>query len=95
MAVNEKRYRSEAQEWYFRLVNDPNEFEKMRFIDTINYYNSLIAEVRKLYEQTPVTQRYARARILSGMKKSKRELAKTQAEYEMFKKYNTRTAISK
>ena len=70
MAVNKKRYRSEAQEWYFRLVNDPNEFEKMRFIDTINYYNSLIAEVRKLYEQTPVTQRYARARILSGLNKS-------------------------
>jgi hypothetical protein len=29
------------------------------------------------------------------MKQSKRELAKTQAEYEMFKKYKTRTAISK
>jgi hypothetical protein len=29
------------------------------------------------------------------MKQSKRELAKTQAEYEIFKKYNMRTAISK
>jgi chromate reductase len=30
-----------------------------------------------------------------GMKQSKRELAKTQAEYEMFKKYKTRIAINK
>jgi hypothetical protein len=29
------------------------------------------------------------------MKKSKRDLAKTQAQYEMFKKYKARTAISK
>jgi hypothetical protein len=33
-----------------------------------------------------------RARIQSGLKKSKRDLAKTQAEYEMFKKYKTRSA---
>jgi hypothetical protein len=36
-----------------------------------------------------------RARILSGMKKSKRDLAKTQAQYEIFKKYKARTAISR
>jgi hypothetical protein len=29
------------------------------------------------------------------MRQSKRELAKTQAEYDVFKKYKTRTAISK
>jgi hypothetical protein len=29
------------------------------------------------------------------MKKSKRDLAKTQAEYEKFKEYKSRTAISK
>jgi len=45
--------------------------------------------------QTPVTDRFARARILGGLKMSKRELAKTQAEYYKFKKYKTRTAISK
>jgi hypothetical protein len=28
------------------------------------------------------------------MRKSKRELAKTQAEYDKFKEYKTRTAIS-
>jgi predicted DNA-binding protein YlxM (UPF0122 family) len=37
----------------------------------------------------------ARARIQTGIKKSKRDLAKTQAEYEIFKKYKMRTAISK
>ena len=55
----------------------------------------IIKEFEKLYEQTAVTQRYARARIASGLEKSKRDLAKTQAEYEMFKKYKARTAISR
>jgi hypothetical protein len=76
-------------------MNDPEYFEKWRYKDTINVYNSIIEEVEKLYKQTPVTQQYARARILSGMKKSKRDLAKTMAEYEMFKKYKARSAISK
>ncbi len=83
------------QEWCYRLMNDPEYFEKWRFKDTINDYSSIIEEFQKLYEQAPVTQRYARSRILSGMKKSKRELAETQAEYETFKKYKKRTAISK
>jgi hypothetical protein len=60
-------------------MNDPNQFEKWRYINTINAYSSIIEEFQKLYEQTPSTDRYARARILSGMKQSRRELAKTQA----------------
>jgi hypothetical protein len=67
----------------------------LRYKDNISDYNNLIAEFQKLYEQTPTTQRYVRARIQSGLKKSKRELAKTQTEYEIFKKYKMRTAISK
>ena len=60
--------------------------EKWRYIDTINDYNSMIEEFQKLYEQTSTTQRYACARIPSGLKQSKR--LKTQ-------KYKARTAISK
>jgi hypothetical protein len=86
---------TEAQEWYFRLMNDPKQFEKFRFKDTIDDYNMVIKEFEKLYEQTPATDRYVRARIISGLKKSKKDLAKTQAEYDEFKKYKTRTAISK
>jgi hypothetical protein len=48
-----------------------------------------------LYEKTPVADRFIRARILSGMRKSKRDFTRTQGEYEMFKKYKARTAISK
>jgi hypothetical protein len=45
---DKKRHRcTEAQEWYFRLVNDPEQFEKEIYIDTINYYNNLIAELQK------------------------------------------------
>jgi hypothetical protein len=76
-------------------MHDPREFEKWRYIDTINDYNSIIAELQKLYENTPASDRFIRARIQNGMKQSKSDLAKTQAEYEMFKKYKARTAISK
>jgi hypothetical protein len=76
-------------------MNDPNQFEEWRYIDNIDAYNSIIDEFEKLYEQIPATDRYAGARILSGLKKSKKELAKTQVEYDKFKKYKTRTAISK
>ena len=72
-ADDKKRYRrTEAQQWYFHLVNDPNEFEKCRYIDTINDYNSIIAEFQKIYENTPATDRFACARIQSGMKIKKR-----------------------
>ena len=57
--------------------------------------NYIIKEFQKLYDKTPATHCFARARIQSGMKKSKRDLAKIQAEYEIFKKYKMRTAISK
>jgi hypothetical protein len=77
------------------LNEDPEQFEKWKYIDTINDYNSIIEEFQKLYEQTPVTDHFIRARIQSGLKESKRDLAKTRAEYEMFKKYKARTAISR
>ena len=54
---SKKRHYSEAQEWYFRLINDPNQFEKERFIDSINVYNSIIEEFQKLYKKTPATDR--------------------------------------
>jgi predicted methyltransferase len=48
----DKRHSPEVQEWYFRLMNDPEYFEKWRYIDTINDYNNLIAEFQKLYNHT-------------------------------------------
>ena len=38
-----KRYRTEA----FRLMNDPEYFEKERFIDSINVFNSINEEFQK------------------------------------------------
>jgi hypothetical protein len=97
MAVvdDKKQHHSEAQERCFRLMNDSEYFERLRHIDTINDYNNLIEEFQKLYDNTPTTNHFMHARIVSGMRKSKRDLAKTQTEYEMFKKYKARTAISK
>ena len=85
MVMDDKREHStEAQEWCFRLMNDPEYFKRWRYTDNINAYNSIIEEFQKLYEKTPVTDRFVRARILTGMKKSKRDLAKTMADYEIF-----------
>ena len=49
-------------------MNDPEYFEKWRYTHTINDYNNLIIEeFQKLYDKTPATDRFARARILSGL----------------------------
>jgi hypothetical protein len=71
------------------------QFEKERFIDSINVYNSIIEEFQKLYDKTSAADHLTHAKILNGMKQSKRDLAKTLAEYEIFKKYKIRTAISR
>jgi hypothetical protein len=44
MAVDDdkKQYRSDAQEWYFRLMNGPEYFERWTCTDNINAYNNLI-----------------------------------------------------
>jgi hypothetical protein len=36
-------------------MNDPEYFEKERYIDSMNVYSSVIEELQKLYEQTPTT----------------------------------------
>ncbi|MFL6471544.1 MAG: hypothetical protein ACJ71H_11920 [Nitrososphaeraceae archaeon] len=45
IADDKKLHTSEAQEWCFRLMNDPTQFEKERYIDSINVYNSIIEEL--------------------------------------------------
>jgi hypothetical protein len=95
MYYDNKRHSPEVQEWCYSMMNDPEYFEKFRYIDTINDYNSVIEECQKLYYNTPVTNHFIRARSLSTMKRAQKELAKTQAEYGIFKKYKVRTAISK
>jgi hypothetical protein len=40
----DKKRLSEAKKWYFRLMNDPEQFEKEKFIDRINEYNSIIKD---------------------------------------------------
>jgi hypothetical protein len=86
---------AKAQEWLYHLMNDPCEFEKFRYVDTINEYNNVIAELQKLYDSTPPTNRFIRASCLKGLKSVQKDLAKIQAEYNAFKKYKARTAISK
>jgi hypothetical protein len=91
----DNKHSPEVQEWCYRMMNDPEYFEKWRFKDTINDYNLVIEECQKLYDNTPVTNRFIRARSLSTMKRAQKELAKTQAEYDKFKQYKAKTAIGK
>jgi hypothetical protein len=51
----DKRHSPEVQGWYFRLMNDPEYFERWRYTDNIEPYNSIIEEFEKLYEHTPAT----------------------------------------
>jgi rubrerythrin len=87
--VDKKRHLSEAEEWYFRLMNDPEQFEKETFIDGIDDFNSIIKELQNLYEETPPTDDVLRAEILKQIEHSKTDLSKIQTKYEMFKKYKT------
>jgi hypothetical protein len=48
-------------------MNDPEYFEKERFIDSIN------EEFQKLHEKTPASDRLTRVKILDGMEQSKRD----------------------
>jgi hypothetical protein len=77
-------------------MNDPEYFEQWRFKDTIDDYNMIIAECQKLYDNNSNTEdRFIRDKSVSTIKRAQRELAKTQAEYDIFKKYKARTAISR
>lgn len=92
---DDERHDPEVHEWCYRLMHDPEYFEQWRYIDTLYDYSTIIAEMQKLYDKTPATQQYTRARIQSEMKEANRDLAKTMAEYDRFKEFKERTRISK
>jgi hypothetical protein len=48
-------------------MNDPKQFEKERYVDTIDVYNSIIEEFQKLYQKTPVSDRIFSNEILDGI----------------------------
>ena len=92
---NDKWHDPTVAEWVYRLMNDSEYYEQFRYKDAIDDYNSVIEHCQKLYDETPVTNRIMRARCLSNMRRAQRELVETQAEYDKFKKYKMRSAISR
>jgi hypothetical protein len=82
---------NETKKWHFRLNNDPEQFEKETFVDRIKEVRFAIKEFEKLHDKAPVTDRLFRTKILREIDRSKRTLSEIQVEYEMFKKYKTRT----
>ena len=85
--LDKRRFQKEAEEWHFRLMNDPQQFEKEAFIDCIKEITFAIKELRELHEKAPVTDYLFRAKVLKEIERSERILSKIQADYEMFKKY--------
>jgi hypothetical protein len=51
-------------------MNDPKQFEKERFINSINVFNRIIKEFQKLYEEIPATDHLLRAEIIKGIEHS-------------------------
>ena len=39
----------EVQEWCYRMMHDPEEWEKFRYIDAIHDYKNIIANSRMFY----------------------------------------------
>jgi hypothetical protein len=74
--------RTEAEEWCFRLMSNPEQFERFRYIDTINDYKTIITVMETHYAYTPVTQDYAktRTRLKSELNEAKKALEKTLVE---------------
>jgi len=95
MFHHHQEHDEEAERFVYKLTSDLDYFEQFFYKDVINDYNNIIEQLQKQYEQTPASDYFMRARIQSGLEQSKRDLAKTQAEYDKFKEYKTRTAICK
>jgi hypothetical protein len=55
------------------MMNDPEYYEKFRYIDIINDYNMIIEERQKLYDNRSVTNRFIRARSVSIMKPAQKD----------------------
>jgi transposase len=76
-------------------MNDPEYFEKWRYKDTINDYKSIIEESQKLLELTPLSDQHTCDNLITALREARMELKKTMTEYNEFKKFKAKTAISK
>jgi proline dehydrogenase len=84
----------EAEEFVYRLMSDPMCFERFVYTDTIDNYKNIIEQLQKQYDDATLDI-FKRAKIQSGIAQAKRELAKTQAQYRIYKRYKMKTTISK
>jgi hypothetical protein len=75
------------------MMSHPNAWEQFRYLDPMHDYNDIIEDLHEEYEEA--SDYFTRARIITLLKHAERELARTMAEYETFKNYKARTAISK
>ena len=53
------------------MMHDPEEWENFSYKDAIFDYTNIIAELQKLYEQTPTSDRYMQVGSQADWKKRK------------------------
>jgi predicted DNA-binding protein YlxM (UPF0122 family) len=84
-----------AKKYFLHLMNDPEEYEKQRFVDRIKEIHVIIQKSLELYEKTTVKDPLFRSEILKQIQRCKTTLAEFEAKHEAFKKYKMRNTISR
>ena len=85
----------DVAEWLYRMMNDPDYYEKWFYKDAVEDYNNIIEHSQKLLEITPASQPFTRAKLQHTIRVAKRDLAAVQADYDEFKEFKEKTAIPK
>jgi hypothetical protein len=67
--------------------NDEHNYQQWRYQETINNYNWIIAELHKMQD---IADPLMGVRIEMELKKAKKELAKIQTDYNIFKRYGSK-----
>lgn len=90
------RHDPEAERWYNRMAKDDN-WEKFRYLDVINNYNSIIEQFReklKLREKENASKGTDNRILRAELEEAIRDLKKLLAEYNQFKQHKQRSAIT-
>jgi hypothetical protein len=87
-------FESQATGLAYRLLKDPEFFERWLYRDSIEQIQDIIEELHKQYLQTPTLDLFKRAKIILTLGKAEKQLEKLRGEYAEFLEYKTSTGIS-
>ena len=70
-----------VQRWFYRMVNDPDQFAKLRYADAIEDYKNIIQQCHELLELTPLREQDMCYKLTSILRETKEDLERTELEY--------------